>query len=203
MCCGALHVHNGDVQTARELARHNIDAFLAEEPDAIIVNSAGCGAAMKEYGQLLAADDEYKERAERFAALVRDVTEYLASLPFERPSGRIERTVTYQDSCHLAHAQRITNPPRLIIESIPGLTFTEMNRPDLCCGSAGVYSLTQAEMSAELIASKMDDVSTTEADVIATANPGCMAQLEAGVRQRGLNARVVHVVELLDRSYRA
>ena len=201
LCCGALHAHNGDVRTARDLARRNIDAFLADDPDAIIVNSAGCGAAMKEYDELLAADDEYREKAARFAALVRDVSEYLVSLPYERPAGRVERTVTYQDSCHLAHAQRITQPPRQIIESIPGLRFAEMRHPDRCCGSAGVYSLTQAEMSGDLLVAKMDDVSDTGADVIATANPGCMAQLEAGVRQSGLPARVVHVVELLDRAY--
>jgi glycolate oxidase iron-sulfur subunit len=203
VCCGALHAHAGDARTARRLARANIDAFLAEQPDAIIVNSAGCGAAMKEYGELLANDAEYRERAHEFASHVRDVSEFLADLPFEPPTGVVEAVVTYQDSCHLTHAQRITRAPRVILQAIPGVQVVEMARPDRCCGSAGVYSLTQPEMSLELLGDKMADVRATGASVIATANPGCMSQLEAGNRREGLPARVVHVVELLDRAYRA
>ncbi len=203
VCCGALHAHNGDAATARRLARANIDAFLAGKPDAIVVNSAGCGAAMKEYPELLAGDAKYRDRAREFSARVRDISEMLAEMPFERPAGHLNSTVTYQDSCHLAHAQRITQPPRLVLESIPGLRFVEMAFADRCCGSAGVYSLTQPQMSQELLEDKLDHLAATGADVIATSNPGCMAQLEAGVRQRGLKVRVVHVVELLDRAYRA
>ena len=203
VCCGALHAHNGDAKTARRLARANIDVFLEQKPDSIIVNSAGCGAAMKEYGELLVDDAEYRDRARDFAARVRDVSEFLAELPFEPPSGAVDAVVTYQDSCHLAHAQRITRAPRAILESIPGVQFVEMARPDRCCGSAGVYSLTQPEMSLELLGDKMADVVATGASTIATANPGCMSQLEAGVRREGIPARVVHAVELLDRAYRA
>jgi glycolate oxidase iron-sulfur subunit len=202
VCCGALHAHNGDAPTARRLARANIDAFLAERPDAIVVNSAGCGAAMKEYPELLADDPAYGDKAREFSARVRDISELLAGLPFERPSGSVHAIVTYQDSCHLAHAQRITRAPRFILESIPELQLVEMAHPDRCCGAAGVYSLTQPEMSLDLLENKLNDIANTGADVIATANPGCMAQLEAGVRRRGLPARVVHVVELLDRAYR-
>jgi glycolate oxidase iron-sulfur subunit len=203
VCCGALHAHNGDARTARLLARANIDAFLAEEPDAIIVNSAGCGAAMKEYGQLLASDEEYRDKARQFGTLVRDVSEFLAELPLEAPAGSVGAVVTYQDSCHLAHAQRITLAPRQLLEAIPGLRLVEMARPDRCCGSAGVYSLTQPEMSLGLLDGRMADVRATGASLIATANPGCMSQLEAGVRREGMAARVLHVVELLDRAYRA
>lgn len=203
VCCGALHAHAGDRQTARRLARANIDAFLAEKPDAIIVNSAGCGAAMKEYGELLADDPAYRERAHDFAARVRDVSEFLAALPFEPPAASLDATVTYQDSCHLAHAQRVTLEPRAILRAIPGLRLVEMARPDRCCGSAGVYSLTQPEMSLQLLDDKMADVRGTGAGVIATANPGCMAQLQAGARRASMDSRVVHVVELLDRAYRA
>jgi glycolate oxidase iron-sulfur subunit len=203
VCCGALHAHNGDARTARLLARANIDAFLAEEPDAIIVNSAGCGAAMKEYGQLLASDEEYRDKARQFGTLVRDVSEFLAELPLEAPAGSVGAVVTYQDSCHLAHAQRITRAPRQVLEAIPGLRLVEMARPDRCCGSAGVYSLTQPEMSLGLLDGRMADVRATGASLIATANPGCMSQLEAGVRREGMAARVLHVVELLDRAYRA
>jgi glycolate oxidase iron-sulfur subunit len=203
ICCGALHAHNGDAKTARELARHNVDTFLASGVDAIVVNSAGCGAAMKEYGDLLAEDAAYRDKARELASLVCDVSEFLAGLPLERPSGRVNAIVTYQDSCHLAHAQLITRAPRQILESIRGLRIVEMANPDRCCGSAGVYSLTQPEMSLALLNGKMADIARTGAGYIATSNPGCMSQLEAGVRRHGLGARVVHVVELLDRAYRA
>lgn len=200
-CCGALHAHNGDLKTARELARRNIDAFLEEAPDAVVVNSAGCAAAMKEYGDLLADDPEYRERARRLSALVRDVHEYLVDLPFAAPTAALDLSVTYQDSCHLAHAQRISEAPRRVLSAIPGLRLVEMETPDRCCGAAGVYSFTQAAMSMRLLDEKMIDAQSTGADVIATANPGCLAQLEAGVRRCGSLARVSHVVELLDRAY--
>ncbi len=203
VCCGALHAHAGDLKTARELARANIDAFLADDPDAIVVNSAGCGAAMKEYEELLADDAEYSEKAHVFSARVRDVSEFLAELPLEPPTGVVEARVTYQDSCHLAHAQRITKAPRMIMHSIPGLQLAEMAQPERCCGSAGVYSLTQADMSLALLEAKMADALATDAEVIATSNPGCMSQLEAGLRRESASVKVVHVVELLDRSYRS
>ena len=157
---------------------------------------------MKEYGDLLSEDAGYRDNARDFSSRVRDVSEFLAGLPFERPSGRVNAIVTYQDSCHLAHAQLITQAPRQILESIRGLRVVEMATPDRCCGSAGVYSLTQPEMSMDLLDGKMDDIAQTGAGYIATSNPGCMSQLEAGVRRHGLSARVVHVVELLDRAYR-
>ena len=201
-CCGALHAHNGDRVTARTLARRNIDAFLDAEVSTIVVNSAGCGAAMKEYGELLADDADYAAKAERFAAMVKDVTELLAGLPFEPPSGRIEATVTFQDPCHLAHAQRITGAPRELLGAIPGLRLVEMAQADRCCGSAGVYSLAHRDMSLDLLDGKMREIAATGAGLIATANPGCMAQLEAGLRRHRLPGRVVHVVELLDEAYR-
>jgi Fe-S oxidoreductase len=202
VCCGALHAHNGDLPTAKRLARRNIDAFLAEEVDAVIVNSAGCGAAMKEYGELLAGDPAYGAKAHALATKVRDVSEFLASLPFEPPSAVLDMTVTYQDSCHLAHAQRISAAPRQIISSIPGVRLVEMRHADRCCGSAGVYGLSQGEMSLRLLDEKMRDIVESGADVIATSNPGCLAQLEAGLRRRRMHDRVVHPVELLDQAYR-
>lgn len=201
VCCGALHAHNGDLNMAMDLARRNIDAFLGAGVDAIIVNSAGCGAAMKEYDELLADDSAYRDDAKRFSALVKDVSEFLVDLPFQVPAGQVQATVTFQDSCHLAHAQRITSAPREILRSIAGLRFVEMDRPDGCCGSAGVYSLTQPGMSIELLDEKMRAVSDTKASIIATSNPGCMSQLESGVRRHGGSGEVVHVVELLDRAY--
>jgi glycolate dehydrogenase iron-sulfur subunit len=202
VCCGALHAHNGDLPTAMRLARHNTDAFMAQGVNAVIVNSAGCGAAMKEYGELLSEDHKYAEKAHALAQQVRDVSEFLASLPFGPPTATLDMTVTYQDSCHLAHAQGISAAPRQIISSIPGVGLVEMRHADRCCGSAGVYGLTQGEMSLRLLEEKMRDISDTGASVIATSNPGCMAQLEAGLRRRRMPARVSHVVELLDEAYR-
>jgi glycolate oxidase iron-sulfur subunit len=203
VCCGALHAHNGDRRTAVELARRNVDAFLDAGVDAVVVNSAGCGAVMKEYGQLLAEDPRYRDSAKRFASLVWDVNEFLAALPFQPPRSRLTIRVTYQDSCHLAHAQRIAEAPRQILKSIPSLELVEMEHADRCCGSAGVYSLTQATMSLALLNSKMAEFQRTGAQYLATANPGCMTHLEAGLRRHRLPGRVVHVVELLDRAYRA
>lgn len=202
-CCGALHAHNGDLPTARALARRNVDAFLAADVGTIALNSAGCGAAMKEYGELLSDDAEYAAKAERLSALVRDVSELLADLPFEPPEGRLDVAVTHQDSCHLAHAQRIAAAPRRLLAAIPGLRLVEMAQADRCCGAAGVYSLTQGEMSLRLLDAKMRDVAATGAEVIATANPGCMSQLEAGLRRHRRKGRVAHVVELLAEAYGA
>ena len=201
-CCGALSLHAGDRQFARELARRNIDAFLAEDVEAVIVNSAGCGSTMKEYGELLDDDPAYREKAARLASMTRDVLEFVAEheLP---PIGAVETTVTYQDSCHLVHAQKVKSAPRAILRAIPGLELIEMAAPDRCCGSAGIYSIVEGAMSARVLADKMDDVRATGAAIIATANPGCMMQLEGGMRQRGIEGRVVHVIELLDEAIRA
>jgi Fe-S oxidoreductase len=202
-CCGALSLHAGDRRTARELARRNIDAFLDAGIDAVVVNSAGCGSTLKEYGELLEHDAEYAEKARRFSASVRDVTEFLAETGIEPPTTPLPYRVTYQDSCHLVHAQRVRAAPRDLLRGIPNLDLVELDTPDRCCGSAGVYSFAQRDMSLRLLDDKMRDVAATGADVIATANPGCMMQLEAGLRRAGLPGRVVHVVELLDEAYRA
>ncbi len=201
-CCGALSLHGGDRRFARELARRNIDAFLAADVEAIIVNSAGCGSTMKEYGELLADDEHYRDAAARFVATTRDVLEFVASHDLPRLA-ELRRTVTYQDSCHLVHAQKIAAAPRQILRAIPGIELREMAAPDRCCGSAGVYSLVQREMSQRLLAGKMDDIAATGATTIATANPGCMMQLEAGLRQRSIAGDVVHVIELLDEAMAA
>jgi len=203
-CCGALHVHAGDLKTARRLACRNIDAFLALGVEAVIVNAAGCGSTMKEYGELLKNDRHYAEKAIAFSALVKDVTEYLVALPFETEMGIVRGRVTYQDSCHLAHAQKIRAQPRAILGAIPGLELVEMPQSDRCCGSGGIYNLSQPELSWRLLEEKMRDVSQTRAGIVATANTGCMMQLEAGLRRFGpKKTQVAHVVELLDEAYRA
>jgi glycolate oxidase iron-sulfur subunit len=202
-CCGALHGHNGDPEAARPLARRNIDAFLKSGADYIAVNSAGCGSAMKEYGELFARDPDYADKAQTFVSKCRDITELLDETGFVAPKGRVDATVTYQDSCHLVHAQRVSQAPRNILRAIPGLEFVEMSTPDRCCGSAGIYNITQTEMSRTLLDAKMDDALSTGCHVISTANPGCMLQLDLGVRLRDGTQEVVHVVELLDRAYQA
>ena len=205
-CCGALHSHAGDAEAARDLARANIAAFEAAGVEAVIVNAAGCGAAMKEYDHLLRDDPRWAGRAERFVATVCDVTEFVAdridAAGLSSKLGALDIDVTLQDSCHLAHAQGVRAAPRAILEAIPGLRLHELETPDRCCGSAGIYSAVQPAMSADVLAAKMADIEGTGADVICTANPGCTLQIQAGVRRSGLDAEVQHVIELLDESLR-
>ncbi len=189
-------------EKARALARRNIDALAEGGYDAILTNAAGCGSTLKEYGELLEGDPKYAARAREFAGRMQDVTEFLASIDLNRSMRPLPVTVTYQDSCHLAHGQRIRTAPRKLLEAVPGLMFREMPLADLCCGSAGIYNVVQTEMSMQILARKMECVNRTGAEVIATANPGCILQLRAGARLHGTGQRVVHVVELLDEAYR-
>ena len=202
-CCGALHVHSGLREEARVLARKNVDALLAGNYDAIITNAAGCGSTLKEYGELLEHDPAYAAKAQEFASRVRDVNEFLGSIEWNTDFGPLPLRVTYQDSCHLAHGQKIRAAPRKLLRSIPGIQFREMPLADQCCGSAGIYNVLQPDMATSLLERKMDSVKTTNAQVIVTANPGCILQLRAGVAQSGSGQRVAHVVEILDEAYRA
>jgi glycolate oxidase iron-sulfur subunit len=200
-CCGALHVHAGIRDEARRLAKKNIEAVCAAgEFDAIITNAAGCGSTLKEYDELL----EHDERAHRFKALMKDVTEFLASIDLDKSMGPVEATVTYQDSCHLAHGQKIRKAPRQLLAAVPGLKFREMPLADICCGSAGIYNVLHTGMAMNILEKKMGNVNLTKPDIVATANPGCMIQLQAGVRKWGKGTeRVMHVVEILDEAYQA
>jgi glycolate oxidase iron-sulfur subunit len=208
-CCGALHVHAGIRDEARKLARKNIDALLKIDAmldggfDAIITNAGGCGSTLKEYGELLEHDAEYAEKAQRFSVLVKDVNEFLASIELNPPMRVVPLTVTYQDSCHLAHGQKIRSAPRKLLAAIPGLELREMQLSDMCCGSAGIYNVVHTGMAMSLLKKKMDSVNATGAPVIAASNPGCMLQLRAGVQKFGQGQRVAHVVEILDEAYRA
>jgi glycolate oxidase iron-sulfur subunit len=204
-CCGALHVHAGVRDVARRLARKNIDAFLEGGYDAIITNAAGCGSTLKEYGELLSHDQEYSTRALQFSALTRDVTEFLASIELAPGMKPVNATVTYQDSCHLAHGQKIRSAPRQLLRSVPGLEFREMPMADACCGSAGIYNALHTDMSLRILEKKMSNVNIASAQIVATANPGCMLQLRAGVRkwgQKDKDVRVAHVIEILDEAYK-
>jgi glycolate oxidase iron-sulfur subunit len=205
VCCGALHAHAGDLETARELARRNVDAFerllAAKGSTTIIINAAGCGALLKEYGELLKDDAQYAGRASRFSASVRDVTEFLASGDIRR-GAEVNRRVTYDAPCHLYHAQRVTTAPQKVLAAIPGLEYRQLEGMQDCCGGAGVYNLSEPEMSESLLADKIGKAQATEAEILATANPGCHMQLGAGARMFNADCRVAHVVELLDESYR-
>jgi len=201
-CCGALHLHAGEREEARKLARNNIDAVLAGGFDAIITNAAGCGSTLKEYGELLDDLPEYAAKAKQFSGLMRDITEFLSGLELNPRMGRVDAVVTYQDSCHLAHGQKVRVSPRQLLGAVPGVRFREMLGSDICCGSAGVYNVVQNEMAMQILRHKMETVNATQAEIIATANPGCMLQLQAGVRLHGSGQRVMHVVEVLDLAYK-
>jgi glycolate oxidase iron-sulfur subunit len=197
-CCGALHAHDGDLAFARELARRNIAAFEDGAYDAIVVNSAGCGAAMKEYGDLLREDSRWAERARRFSSRVKDFSEYVVALA--GPASKFDAKVTYQDACHLAHAQRIVSQPRELLRAVEGVELVETTGADRCCGAAGIYSLVQPKMSAELRRRKAVELEASGAGVIVTTNPGCHLQYLAACAERGIDAEVLHLAELLDRA---
>jgi len=201
-CCGAIHLHAGLREEARKLARRNIDAVWDGGFDAIITNAAGCGSTLKEYGELLADDPAYAAKAREFSLRLKDVTEFLAETGIDPAMGRLDAAVTYQDSCHLAHGQRIRSAPRQLLAQVPGLELREMPASDVCCGSAGVYNLVQNDMAMRILKSKMAAVNSTHAAIVATANPGCMLQLQAGVRMHGAGQRVMHVIEVLDLAYK-
>ncbi len=200
-CCGALNAHGGDHARAVEMARRTIDVFERADVEAVVVNTSGCGAHMKAYGALLAGDPGYAERARRFAASVRDVSEFLATTPLRGPLEPVPMTVTYHDPCHVVHGQKIRSAPRQLLAQLPGLRVVELPESDWCCGSAGIYNLTQPDMAARLLRRKVRHVTSTGAEAVVTANPGCILQIEQGLREAGSAVKVLHLVELLDRAY--
>ena len=200
-CCGALLLHGGDKKTALDLARKNINVFSRLDVDALIINAAGCGAMMKEYGELFKDDPVYHERAERLAAKMKDVAEFLGSIPLQNPTREVRATVTYHDACHLAHGQGVRQQPRTLLQAIPGLRIVDLNESDWCCGSAGTYNLTETEMAHRLLNRKMDNIQATDADLVVAGNPGCLMQIRAGLQQRGLATKAIHMVDLLAEAY--
>ncbi len=200
-CCGALNAHGGDHERALTMARQTIDAFEAARADAVVVNTSGCGAHMKAYGHLLADDRAYAERARRFAASVRDLAEFLAQEPLRGPLSPVPLTCTYHDPCHVVHGQKIKSEPRKLLAQIPGLRVVELTESDWCCGSAGIYNLTEPEMATRLLHRKVSHVLATGAEAVVTANPGCILQIQAGLGAHDARVRVMHLVEILDRAY--
>ncbi len=208
-CCGSLHAHNGELHWAREMARRNVDAMersagSLDALNAIITNAAGCGSHLKHYDELLADDPRYAARARVWSAKLRDIHEWLSATGIATPKTRSQpcSPVTYHEACHLCHGQKITREPREVLKAIPGLKLVELPESTWCCGSAGIYNITQPEMSAKLLARKLENIAKTGAKVVASANPGCSVQLEAGVRAAGSGLEVVHPITLLARAYR-
>jgi glycolate oxidase iron-sulfur subunit len=203
-CCGSLHAHNGEWELAQELARRNIDQFPPDRFDALISNAGGCGSHLKHYSHLLAKDPLYLERAQEWDRKVKDIHEWLAVIGVVRPSGTgaPAQTVTYHDSCHLCHGQKIAAQPRALLRAIPGVNLVELPEASWCCGSAGIYNLTQPEMSGKLLERKVDHIASTRASVVATGNPGCLLQVMNGCQSRGLKVRTAHPVTLLAEAYR-
>lgn len=200
-CCGALHAHAGDLAGARELARRNVVAFEDSDDAPIVVNSAGCGAMLRQYGHLLHDDPAWATRAARVAARVRDVSEVLAAAG-PREGGQLPLRVTHDPPCHQMHAQRIVMPPLTVLRAIPGLELVPLEDADQCCGSAGIYNLIEPDTSNAVLSPKLARIAETRADLVASGNPGCLMQIGAGLLRTGSVMRAVHPVELLDASYR-
>ena len=199
-CCGALAAHAGVRDVARSLARTNLDVFLRGDFDAVITNAAGCGSTLKEYEHLFATGTAEQQKAGNFRKQMRDATEFLADLGLSARLSALPMRVTYQDSCHLLHGQKVREAPRKLLRAIPQLELVEMAMADYCCGSAGSYNVTETDTSLALLAEKMKHASATKAQIIVTANPGCLLQMRAGAQIHGTAQDVVHVMELLDRA---
>jgi len=224
-CCGSLHAHNGEWTLAQQLARRNIDQFPPEQFDAIITNAGGCGSHLKHYAKLLVDDPVYFKRAELWDAKVKDIHEWLAQIGIRKPVSAEHRSptrlgdqtsqkhaepeagaplvVTYHESCHLTHGQKVVSQPRELLKTIPGLKLVELPEANWCCGSAGIYNLTQPEMAGQLLERKINHIKSTGATTVTTGNPGCLLQLISGAAKAGLKLRVVHPITLLAEAYRA
>jgi glycolate oxidase iron-sulfur subunit len=202
-CCGALMVHSGMEESAAALAHTMIATFEAAHVDAIVINAAGCGSTMKEYGHLLRDEPAWAARAAAFSAKCKDISEILSELPTQTPRHRLHLRAAYHDACHLRHAQAIFEQPRQLLASIPGLEVVDLEEAELCCGSAGVYNLLNPEPATQLGDRKVDHLLATEAGAVISANPGCLLQLMSGLRRRGLRTLpTFHMIELLDASIR-
>lgn len=196
-CCGALHIHNGAREQAKDLARANVAAFNAGGYDAILTNAAGCSAELRHYGELLGGDAE----GETFGKKIRDITEFLVEIGWTPPRGALRGKVAYDEPCHLLHAQKLSAPPKAVLRAIPGIEPVPLEDADACCGSAGIYSITEPRLSKEILSRKIEAIRRSGAEVVVTGNPGCILQIRAGVREAGLPVRVAHPVELLAESY--
>ena len=203
LCCGSLHAHNGEWELAQQLARKQIDQFPPDQFDAIITNAGGCGSHLKHYRKLLADDPVYRERAVLWDKKVKDIHEWLIAIGVQPPVNHApEQVVTYHESCHLAHGQKITAQPRELLRLIPNLKLVELPEGTWCCGSAGIYNIIQPEMANQLLERKLKHIKSTGATTVANGNPGCLLQLVNGAKQQQMTLRVVHPITLLAEAYR-
>jgi glycolate oxidase iron-sulfur subunit len=203
LCCGSLHAHNGEWELAQQLARKQLEQFPPDQFDAIITNAGGCGSHLKHYRKLLADDPAYRDRAALWDKKVKDIHEWLIEIGIKRPVNQAPpQVVTYHESCHMAHGQKITAQPRQLLGLIPNLTLVELPESLWCCGSAGIYNIVQPEMANQLLDRKLKHIKSTGASIVANGNPGCLLQLINGAKQQGLKLRVVHPVTLLAEAYR-
>ncbi len=200
-CCGALQAHAGELEKARELARHNIVVFEATGAAWVAVNAAGCGATMKGYGHLLAEDADFAVRAQAFSRRVRDVSEILATAPLRGPLHPVPLRVAYDDPCHLLHGQKIHSQPRSLLQQVPELQLVEIPESDWCCGSAGIYNLLHPDTAQTLLERKMAHIAAVQPQLLVTGNPGCILQLRQGVARHHLDLEVLHPVEVLAQAY--
>ena len=194
-CCGALYAHSGQLEKAKECARENITAFEGHQLDAIIINAAGCGSTLKEYGKLLKEDPKWSERAEKFSSKVKDLSEWVKPEDFKLSHNEIR--VTYHDACHLAHPQGITTEPRELVKAVAGENFVELTEADICCGSAGSYNLTEPGMAERLQKRKVNNLIATGAEIVVTSNPGCLLQIQSGIKKEGAKIRIMHIADYL------
>jgi glycolate oxidase iron-sulfur subunit len=200
-CCGALYAHSGQLELARQCARHNIEVFEKHNLSSIVINAAGCGSTLKEYGALLRDDPKYAERARAFSSKVKDLTEVLAADNSALRTPHSAITTTYHDACHLAHPQHITKQPRQLVRALVGEKFVELPESDVCCGSAGSYNLTEPEMAERLQKRKVDNILKTGAKIVVTTNPGCLLQIRAGLKKAGAHdVEALHIADFLDRA---
>lgn len=202
-CCGMPATGYGRMDLVRKAAKHNISVFEKLDLKVVVTDCATCGSTLKEYGHYLKDDPEWAERAKAFSVKVRDISEFLAEIPLEKPKGRVEAKVTYHDPCHLRRAQKVWEQPRNLLKMIDGIEFIEMPEADTCCGSAGSQLITHYETSTHVLDRKMNNLESSQAQIIASGCPGCQMQLNTGLQRRGLNVRVVHPITLLDEAYEA
>ena len=200
-CCGSLQAHNGDFDMARDLARKNVDIFSRYELDAIVMNSAGCGAMMKEYGHYLDDDPEFSTKATLIASKVKDISEFLFDIGLKPATDTFRHSVTYHDACHLIHSQKISAQPRSLLKSIAGLEYVELNEASWCCGSAGIYNVTRYDDSMKILERKMSNIEKAKAEYVVANNPGCLLQIQHGCRHHSLESKVVHLATLLREVY--
>lgn len=204
-CCGSLLAHNGGREAAREMARHNIEVFEKERLDYIVMNSAGCGAFMKEYGHVFAEDKEYSKRAEAISLKIKDITEFLAETGF-KPMEAAEssmlkgKRITYHDACHLVHTQKVSQQPRKLLKDIAFIDFIELPESTWCCGSAGIYNIVQYDDSMKLLERKIENIKKVHPDIIVTGNPGCLIQIQHGLEQQGIKIELMHTATFLRRA---